>query len=64
MQDRGQLLTDDFFRAALKDADGLIRDMLTECDINHDGQITYDGQTTSPPFNLPSIAHYTSEIQY
>ena len=28
----------------LKDADGMIRDMLTACDINHDGQITYDGQ--------------------
>ena len=27
---------------ALKDADGLIRDMLSACDINHDGQITYD----------------------
>lgn len=27
---------------ALKDADGLIRDMLTACDIDHDGQITYD----------------------
>ena len=27
---------------ALKDADGLIRDMLSTCDINHDGQITYD----------------------
>ncbi|KAK5165463.1 uncharacterized protein LTR77_008992 [Saxophila tyrrhenica] len=26
----------------LKDADGLIRDMLTACDIDHDGQITYD----------------------
>lgn len=29
-------------RTALKDADGLIRDMLSACDINHDGQITYD----------------------
>ena len=27
---------------ALKDADGMIRDMLSACDINHDGQITYD----------------------
>ena len=27
---------------ALKDADGLIRDMLSACDIDHDGQITFD----------------------
>lgn len=27
---------------ALKDADGMIRDMLSACDINHDGQITFD----------------------
>ena len=26
----------------LKDADTLIRDMLTTCDINHDGKISYD----------------------
>lgn len=26
----------------LKDADTLIRDMLKECDINHDGKISYD----------------------
>ncbi|KAK3706955.1 hypothetical protein LTR37_012454 [Vermiconidia calcicola] len=26
----------------LKDADGLIRDMLSACDIDHDGKITYD----------------------
>lgn len=28
--------------AALKDADGLIKDMLTACDIDHDGKISYE----------------------
>lgn len=31
-----------FIYAALKDADSLIRDMLSACDIDHDGKITYD----------------------
>lgn len=27
---------------ALKDADGLVKDMLTQADVNHDGKISYD----------------------
>lgn len=30
------------YKLALKEADGLIRDMLTACDIDHDGRISYD----------------------
>jgi solute carrier family 25 phosphate transporter 23/24/25/41 len=37
-----EILADTGGLAALKDADGMIRDMLTACDINHDGQISYD----------------------
>ena len=37
-----RLFADEHGRTALKDADVMIRDMLLACDINHDGQITYD----------------------
>ena len=39
---RGHEADRELNRTALKDADSLIKEMLTSCDIDHDGKISYD----------------------